>query len=247
MNIVLFGYGRMGKEIERLAMERGMNVLARVTTKTGLPREALEAADVVIHFASPDTVVRVANIARDAKKNLVIGTTGWEKESQTVLPLITSAGIGMVWSSNFSVSVAIFKELVKLAGRLFNGLPQYDAAIHEIHHKDKLDTPSGTALSLAQVLMQNFRRKKQILTGPPSGKIKPEQLHLTSARTGAVVGVHSILFDSTADSITLVHEAKNRSGFAFGALLAAEWIKGKQGVFTFDDVIADTLKLSKEN
>jgi 4-hydroxy-tetrahydrodipicolinate reductase len=247
MNIVLFGYGKMGKEIERLAPERGMNVLAKVTTKAGLPREALEAADVLIHFASPETVLRVANIARDANKNLVIGTTGWEKEAQTIFSLVASAGIGMVWSSNFSLSLAVFKELVKEAARLFNSLPQYDAAVHEVHHKEKADAPSGTALMLARVIIEHLRRKKQILAGTPSGKIKPEQLQVTSARTGAVVGLHSILFDSTADSVTLTHEAKNRTGFALGALLAAEWIKGRQGVFTFDDVITDTFKLNRDS
>lgn len=245
MNIILIGYGKMGKEVERLALERGMTVLAKVNTKTGLSKEALDAADVLIHFATPETLLRHVNQARDAKKNIVIGTTGWQNDFPTIRSLIVSAGIGMVYASNFSVSIAIFNELVKHAGRLFNGLNQYDAAIHEIHHKDKMDAPSGTALTLAHALMETFRRKKHVLAGNPSGKIKPEQLHVTSTRTGAVVGTHRVTFDSTADSIELTHEAKNRSAFAFGALLAAEWIKGKQGVFTFDDVIAETLKLNK--
>jgi 4-hydroxy-tetrahydrodipicolinate reductase len=113
----------------------------------------------------------------------------------------------------------------------------YDVGIHEIHHKGKADSPSGTALSLGQIVLQNSRRKKNVLTETSRKEIKPEQLHITSTRIGHVVGRHSVLFDSEADSIELVHTAKNRGGFALGAIMAAEWLKGKKGIFTMKDVI----------
>lgn len=242
MNIILYGYGNMGKEIERLALERGMNVLAHVNTKTGLDKDSLAKADVVLHFATAATVLRAVNQITDARKSIVIGTTGWQSEFATVKSIVQKAGVGMVYSANFSIGVALFHEVVRRAGHLLNSHPQYDAAIFESHHKDKLDAPSGTAVTLAKSLMEVFKRKKEILEGNPKGKIKPDQLQIASLRMGTTVGTHTVRFDSSADAITLMHEAKNRTGFAYGALLAAEWIKGKQGVFTFQDVVDELIK-----
>jgi 4-hydroxy-tetrahydrodipicolinate reductase len=242
MKIVLYGYGKMGKEIERLALERGVTVLGHVDTKTGLDKDLLAEADVVLHFATAATVLRAVNQVTDARKNIVIGTTGWTNEFSTVKALVQRAGVGMVYSPNFSLGVALFNEVTRQAGRLLNSHRDYDVAILEAHHKEKEDAPSGTALTLAKNLMEVFKRKKAVVEGSPKGKIKPEQLQIASLRTGSVVGMHSVVFDSAADTITMTHEAKNRSGFAYGAILAVEWIKGKQGVFTFQEVVAEIIK-----
>jgi 4-hydroxy-tetrahydrodipicolinate reductase len=120
--------------------------------------------------------------------------------------------------------------------------PEYDAFIHEIHHKNKLDSPSGTALTLGQLVLQHLHRKKEVLIEPPLGKIRPEQLHISSSRGGAIVGTHVLAFDSNSDTIELKHTAKDRSGFVLGTLLAAEWIIGKKGLFTMDDVFQDLFR-----
>jgi 4-hydroxy-tetrahydrodipicolinate reductase len=135
-----------------------------------------------------------------------------------------------------------FLYIVRQAGAMFNTLPEYDLFLHEEHHKDKTDSPSGTALALARILLQTIQRKNEVLNGIPEGKIRPEQLHVTSTRGGTIVGMHRVVFDSAADQIELVHTAKNRSGFAHGALLAAEWVRGKRGMFTMEDVIEDLLQ-----
>jgi 4-hydroxy-tetrahydrodipicolinate reductase len=243
MNLALIGYGKMGKEIERVAIERGDRVTVRVDIDTPPPTAGqVENADVAIHFAHPDSVLSHVQQWAGWKKNLVIGTTAWQRDVDKVRSAVESAGIGLVHASNFSIGVNAMRYLVREAGRLFNRLPEYDVFIHEAHHRDKLDSPSGTALTLADILIDTIERKKSILTQPPPGKIDPEQLHVSSSRAGSIVGTHGVVFDSRADQIEIVHTAKNREGFAVGALMAAHWIQGKRGMFTMDDVLADLLQ-----
>ncbi|MBF8248514.1 MAG: 4-hydroxy-tetrahydrodipicolinate reductase [Bacteroidetes bacterium] len=177
-----------------------------------------------------------------AKKNLVVGTTGWSKDLSQVHSLVKTGDIGLIYASNFSIGVNVFFQVMKVAGELFNNLEDYDVAVQEIHHKDKADSPSGTALTIADILMRRIKRKKEILNTPPSGKMKANQLQVTSTRTGAVVGAHTVVFDSPYDSLEFVHTAKNRVGFALGALLAAQWIEGKKGMFTMEDVLASNFQ-----
>jgi 4-hydroxy-tetrahydrodipicolinate reductase len=172
----------------------------------------------------------------------VVGTTGWTKQAQAIQSIVESEGIGLVHASNFSVGVNIMYRLLREAGSLFDRFAEYDVAVHEVHHKDKLDAPSGTALSIADVLLNTIKRKREVLSGSPEGKVRPEELQVTSGRYGAVVGMHRVTFDSMADSIEIVHTAKNRTGFALGAVVAAEWVKDKKGMFTFEDVLADLFK-----
>jgi 4-hydroxy-tetrahydrodipicolinate reductase len=230
----------MGKEVERIALERRMEISARVDIDSPtLSIEGVRNSDVAIHFAIPSIVLRhVEELARLGKP-IVLGTTGWQHERAAVQKIVKSAGTGLVYASNFSVGVNLLYRLVREAGSLFDRFAEYDVAVQEIHHKDKLDAPSGTALSIADMLLKTIRRKKEILAGSPEGKIRPEQLQITSGRSGAVVGTHRVTFDSPADSIEITHSAKNRAGFALGAVLAAEWIRGKKGMFTFDDVLED--------
>jgi 4-hydroxy-tetrahydrodipicolinate reductase len=240
LRIALIGYGKMGKEVERIALERGLEISARIDIETpSLSTDGVRGADVAVHFAAPSTVVGHVQELAKLGKDVVVGTTGWQNDRGSVQKIVESAGIGLVHASNFSIGVNVLYRLLKEAGALFDRFAEYDIAVHEIHHKDKLDAPSGTALSIAEILLKSIKRKKEILAGSPKGKIRPEQLQVTSGRHGTVVGTHRVTFDSAADSIEIAHTAKNRTGFALGAVVAAEWIKGRSGMFTFDDVLAD--------
>ena len=242
LRLALIGYGKMGKEIERVAIDRGMEITARVDIDApSLSVEGVRTADVAVHFALPPTVVKHVEELAKLRKPVVIGTTGWQSDREKIRSLVQSSGIGLVHASNFSLGVNVFYRILKEAGSLFDRLADYDVSVHEIHHKDKVDSPSGTAVSIANVLLSTIKRKSEILAGSPDGKIRPEQLQVSSGRIGSVVGTHSVRFDSAADSIEIVHTAKNRTGFALGAVIAAEWIKDKQGMFTFDEVLEDVL------
>lgn len=247
LRLALVGYGKMGKEIERIALERGMEITARVDVDSlSLAIEGVKNADVVIHFAIPSTVLPHMRELAALHKSVVVGTTGWQENRTEVEDAVRSSGIGFVYGSNFSVGVNILNRLVREAGQLMDRLAEYDVSIHEVHHKDKLDAPSGTALSIASILLGTVKRKKEILAGSPEGKIRPEQLQVTSSRYGSVVGVHRIVFDSGADTLEILHSAKNRSGFAVGAVLAAEWIRNRTGIFTFENVLEDILLQKRE-
>ncbi len=232
----------MGKEIDRIAAERGIHIVCRMTSRSAWDDKEVKGSDVAIHFARPDSVLSHVQRLASLNKNVVVGTTGWQDDLEKVRSIVQESKIGLVYASNFSVGVQIFFRLLKDAARLINKFPDYDVTVHETHHQGKVDSPSGTALSAAKILLEDLERKKTILTEPPHGKIRPDQLQVTSTRVGAVVGEHNVAFDSVADSIELKHEAKNRSGFALGALLAAEWVLGKQGLFTMDDVLADIFR-----
>ena len=171
-------------------------------------------------------------------KDIVVGTTGWYDKLEDVKKLVKKNNVGLLYCPNFSLGVNLFYQIINTASHIFNKFDDYDMMISEIHHKNKVDSPSGTALSLAQLIVQNVKRKKEILKDTSKEKIKPEQLHVTSTRVGSVIGQHSVMFDSDADSIEITHTAKNRRGFALGALLAAEWIIGKKGVYTMKDVMS---------
>jgi len=243
LRLALIGYGKMGKEVERIAVERGIEITARIDVDSpSLSTEEVRRADVAVHFAAPSTVHSHVKELAQLRKPIVVGTTGWQKDSGAIQSIVESSGIGLVHASNFSVGVNILYRLLGEAGTLFDRFSEYDVSVHEIHHKDKLDAPSGTALSIADILLKRLRRKREILAGSPDGKIRPEQLHVSSGRYGSVVGTHRVTFDSTADSIEIVHTAKNRSGFALGAVVAAEWVKDKKGMFTFEDVLEDLFK-----
>ena len=243
MRLAIIGYGKMGKEIERLAIERGWTVGLRVDIDTpSVSSSQRNSVDVVIHFANAHTLVDDLTPWAEAHKSIVVGTTGWQDQLSKVQNLVTKYQIGLIYASNFSLGVNIFFHLVKSAAQMMNQFPEYDAYIHEIHHKNKVDSPSGTALTMGKIILQHLQRKKEILNVPPTGKIRPEQLHISSTRSGAIVGTHILAFDSSADTIELKHTAKDRSGFAIGALLAAEWICNKKGLYTMDDVFQDLFK-----
>ena len=223
MRIAIIGYGKMGKEIERLANERGWSINLRIDIDTPpVTKAQRENVDVVIHYASAKDIINDLTPWAEAHKQIVVGTTGWQNQLQNIEALVTKNQIGLIYASNFSLGVNIFFHLVKTAAQMMDKFEDYDAFIQEIHHKNKIDSPSGTALTMGQIVL--------------------EHLHISSTRSGTVVGTHTLAFDSAADTIELKHTAKDRSSFALGTLFAAEWIYGKKGLFTIDDAFQDLFK-----
>jgi 4-hydroxy-tetrahydrodipicolinate reductase len=243
MNIAIIGYGKMGKEIESLAAERKISVKQIFTDQNnvggmGLTKQSLKDVDVCIEFSTPSAVIDNIEAVLECNKNIVVGTTGWYDKIDEVKKIVKEKKTGLLYSPNFSIGMNIFSQIVSSSAHLIDKFNLYDVALKETHHSGKADSPSGTALNLGQTIIQNVHRKKEILHEAAHKQIKPDQLHITSTRIGNVVGIHEVLFDSEADSIELIHRAKNRHGFALGALIAAEWLKGKKGIFTMKDVLS---------
>jgi 4-hydroxy-tetrahydrodipicolinate reductase len=236
MNIAIIGNGKMGSEVEKAAVARKIPVKKIFTLEHPVNGADLEGVDVCLDFSWPQSVIANIECAAKSKKNIVIGTTGWYDKLPAVKNIVAEHKIGLLYSSNFSIGMNIFFHIVGEAAKNFNAYEMYDAAIAEIHHKGKKDSPSGTALTLGEIILRNLKRKKSLLTETSRGEISPEQLHITSMRLGSVIGTHNVTFDSDVDKIELIHSAKNRTGFVLGALLAAEWLMGKQGLFTMDDM-----------
>jgi 4-hydroxy-tetrahydrodipicolinate reductase len=234
MKIALIGFGKMGREIEAAAREQGETVTKVFELDSPVSAADLADVDVCIDFSTPDAVLSNIRCAAEARRDIVVGTTGWDKHLPEVRKLVVDSGL--LYSSNFSLGMNIFFRIAACAAELMRNLPQYDPYIEEIHHRQKADSPSGTALSLGRILLQRIDRKKGILSHPPDGKIPSDQLHIASIRAGTVTGTHTVAFDSDADLIELRHTAKNRRGFALGALAAARWLRGRKGVYTMDDV-----------
>jgi len=227
MKIAIVGYGKMGRIIERVATERGIEVALKLDEFNNAKFEGITAQnfagiDVAIDFSIPSAAVE--NILRIAALgvNLVVGTTGWQEHMSHVRNVVSGRGIGMVWSPNYSVGVNAFFRIVTEAARLLATEPEYEAWGWEIHHGGKKDAPSGTLLKVIEDM------KKAGFASPIS---------VASNRTGTIAGIHEIGFDSPGDTITLRHTARNRDGFALGAVKAAEWIQGKQGFYEFGDIL----------
>ena len=242
MNIALIGYGTMGKEVETLAQKRNITIKQILTIENnlrgiGITKQSLKDVDVCIDFSVPSAVVHNIELVAGCGKNIVVGTTGWYDQLDIIKKIVKEKNTGLLYSANFSLGMNIFFQIVSSASHLLDKFDAYDIAINEIHHKRKIDSPSGTAFTLGQIILQHIRRKKEIFNERTQKEIKPEQLHITSTRVGDVVGTHRVLFDSEADSIELIHSAKNRCGFALGALIAAEWLKGKKGFYTMKDLL----------
>jgi len=243
LKIGLIGFGRMGKEVTYQAGKKGHQVNATFDSKKPLSASSIsESIDVLIDFSIPGAVLENIKLVAEVKKPIVIGTTGWNNNLTEVKSIVEANQMGVIYASNFSLGMNLFFKLVQNAASLFNKLEDYDAFVHETHHNQKIDSPSGTALRLGEILLDNIQRKSEILTQKSEGKISPHQLHISSTRVGSVPGTHRVGFDSNADTIELTHTARNRTGFALGAICAAEWITGKQGLFTLDDLLADLMK-----
>ncbi len=243
LKIALVGYGQMGKILERMAPEHGCEVVAIIDPyQEGYPSEitpeTLKDAEVCIEFTQPDAVIGNMKAIAACGRNMVVGTTGWKPEDVR----IDGTKIGMVYGSNFSVGMNAMYLIVEAAANVMNALPEYDPYGYELHHKLKKDSPSGTARTLAGILLENIDRKDRALYDCIERKIEPEELHFSSTRAGNIPGEHVIGFDSAADSIQIVHTARNREGLALGAIKAAKWIAGKKGVHDFRAIFRELVK-----
>lgn len=237
LRLALVGYGTMGREIERLAAERNTQIAATFDLARPLASASVADFDVAIEFTHPQAVLQNIRTLIEMGCPVVVGTTGWDQHLDEVGQLVANANGRLVYGSNFSVGVNLFFRLVRAAAQLMNGFPMYDAALFEAHHNRKADAPSGTALTLANILLEQLDRKTELCLGNPTGRIDAAALHVSSQRVGAVVGTHTVTFDADADTIELTHHARNRSGFALGALLAAEWIVGQPpGLYRFEEI-----------
>ena len=248
MKIALIGYGIMGKDIEKIAVNRGHEIVSSIdiNNQEDFESDAFKSADVAIEFTNPMVAYNNYMKAFKAGVKLVSGSTGWlEEHGEEVKRLCTEGGKTLFWSSNFSLGVAIFSAVNKYLAKIMNRFPAYDVTKSETHHIHKLDAPSGTAITLAEGILDNLDRKERWVKGTqqaPDGTISgstdcaTNELPVSSIREGEVPGIHSIRYDSEADSITITHDAKNRRGFALGAVLAAEYTAGKQGFLGMSDL-----------
>ncbi|MBC8146269.1 MAG: 4-hydroxy-tetrahydrodipicolinate reductase [bacterium] len=237
LRAALVGHGRMGREIEERASASGLEIVARFDSAHPLGTEPAIDFDVAIEFTTPAAVIDNLRVLLRWNKAVVIGTTGWHDRIDEVREHIERHHGRVVYGSNFSIGVLMFTKIVREAARMFNGIDAYDVAVHEIHHRAKTDAPSGTALVVAGAVLDELDRKSALRTDTSHGRIDPGALHVTSQRLGSTVGTHQVAFDSDVDTIELTHRAKNRGGFALGALLAARWIAGQPpGLYRFEDV-----------
>ncbi len=227
MKIALLGYGKMGKLLEALAPSQGMEVALKLDEYNNREGAGITAAnfrgvDVALDFSTPeaaaDNIPRVVALG----VNLVVGTTGWQEHLKPIQTLVKRHGTGLVYGSNFSIGVNVFYRIVGAAAGWLKDQPDYDPWVHEMHHKMKRDAPSGTALKLRDLLSAQYGSRP---------------IDVSSARAGSVPGTHTVGFDSEADTITLTHSARSRTGFALGALYAADWIRGKKGCYEFSEVL----------
>jgi 4-hydroxy-tetrahydrodipicolinate reductase len=218
MRLLIVGYGKMGRMVEELAAGEGVDIVGRVDQG----RDEWANADVAIDFSTADALL--SNFAQYSTRRLsvVIGTTGWNAHLDRLQAAAKQAGIGVVASANFSIGVNIFQHVVAEAARMMNAQPQFGSWIHEIHHAAKRDAPSGTALLLRDAMIDaGFSRT----------------IDMSSARAGMIPGTHTVGFDSASDTIELIHRARDRRGFAAGALLAARWVQGRTGWYSMQDVL----------
>jgi 4-hydroxy-tetrahydrodipicolinate reductase len=236
MKIALIGYGKMGKAIEAIATAKGHEIVHRIDLNSThlLEKAELSKADVAIEFTTPETAY--SNIIKcfEANVPVVCGTTGWLEKLPEIKAQCLEKHQGFLYASNFSVGVNIFFEINKRLAELMASQPQYDIKMEEIHHTQKKDAPSGTAISLAEQILEKVSRKTGWVNEASS---KAEALSILSRRIDPAPGTHSITYTSEIDDITITHTAHSREGFAAGAVIAAEWLDGKKGIFTMKDVL----------
>ncbi len=235
MKIALIGYGKMGKEIEKIAIERGHEIVSIVDINSidNFSSEAFQSAEVAIEFTQPATAFDNYKRCFELRIPVVSGTTGWLERMGEIREMCDKEGKTFFYASNFSIGVNVFFAINKYLAKIMNNFPAYDVYMKETHHVHKLDSPSGTAITLAEGIFENLERKTQWSETESS----PEILSIHSFREGEVPGIHEIIYESEADYVSIKHDAKNRKGFALGAVIAAEFIKGKKGFYTMNDIL----------
>lgn len=246
LNIGIVGYGRMGKEIERIAKERHHTIPftvdpsapdASATTLSAL-KDTLSTANIIIDFSLPDAILENTKLYTQHNISAIVGTTGWESQKDKIQSMVESSESAFVYGGNFSIGAHMFIRISTYAAKLINNIPDYDIALFESHHNKKQDRPSGTALLTAEKVLKEIDRKTHIITDLPAhSTIDPQSIPLVSQRIGHEVGYHECVFDSPADTICISHHARSRAGFALGAVMAAEWTiaQNKKGFIHVDD------------
>ncbi len=234
MKIALIGYGKMGKAIEEAAVLRNHEIVARFDSKNKLDEELLETADVAIEFSTPDLAIDHIYACFEHNIPVVVGTTGWYDEFDAIKKACKKWKGGLFHATNFSLGVNLFFQLNKKLAKLMNNHLEYAVKIEEIHHTQKLDSPSGTGISLADQIIDKLDDKAAWINAETQN---PEELSIISKRIENVPGTHTVSYTSMVDSIEITHTAFNRKGFAEGAVLAAEFMKGKTGVYTMKDLL----------
>lgn len=230
MKIALLGYGKMGQVIERIALERGHEIVLKKSGKDTF--EGLQDADVAIDFSIPDAAVANISTCLNSNMPVISGTTGWLENYDQMVSLCNEKEGAFIYGSNFSLGVNIFFELNDHLAKIMSKFSQYKVEMEEIHHTQKLDAPSGTAISLAKAIIDNSDYSSWALENA-----KEDEILIEAKRIEGVPGTHSVFYNSEVDTIEIKHTAHNREGFALGAVIAAEWIVGKKGVFTMKDVL----------
>lgn len=236
MKIALIGYGKMGKEIEQIALSRGHEIVCiiDINNQEAFESEAFRSADIAIEFTNPTVAYNNYIKTFNAGVKLVSGSTGWvEDHGEEIKELCTKGGKTLFWASNFSLGVAIFSAVNTYLAKIMNQFPEYDVTMSETHHIHKLDAPSGTAITLAESILKQIDRKEKWVN---EKALTPTELPIESIREGEIFGIHTIRYESNADIISITHDAKNRQGFALGAILAAEYTVDKQGLLGMNDL-----------
>lgn len=237
MNIALIGYGKMGKEIEQIALSRGHKIALIVDAHnaSSYSLEELKKADVAIEFSTPDSALDNIHKCFDAGVPVVVGTTGWLNKLEEVKKACTDKNQTLFYTSNYSIGVNLFFKLNQQLAKLMNRYKEYNVSMEEIHHVHKLDAPSGTAISLANQVLENIDEKKKWVNAATADK---SELGIISKRLDEVPGTHTVTYSSDIDEISISHIAYSRKGFALGAVVAAEWVHNKKGIFGMEQLMA---------
>lgn len=233
MNLLLVGYGKMGKIVEQTALRRGHSITGRIDVDNNAELDRA-TADVAIEFSHPDAAFD--NVRRCIERGIpvVCGTTGWLSRKGEIEKLVSERDGTFFYASNFSLGVNIFFKVNDYLARMMNSFPEYEISLDEIHHSEKKDAPSGTAITLAEGILRNVERKKKWTSGSNS---VPDEIAITSFRIDQIPGTHVVKYASTIDDIEIKHTAHSREGFALGAVMVAEWIRGQRGCLTMDEFL----------
>ena len=237
LKIALIGYGQMGKLIEQLAPQNNCEIVAIIDPLLGneINAETVANVDVCIEFSTPNAAFENIKKLIDLGKNIITGTTGWYNDLDKIKLMVEKKETGFIYGSNFSVGMNLFFSIIESASKLMNDAEDYDLFGLEMHHNKKKDSPSGTAKVLSEIILRNIDRKTKPQYNKLDRKIDQNEFHFASIRSGNIPGMHSISFDSEADTIELKHTARNRNGLALGAIKAAKWINNKTGFYNFAD------------
>lgn len=242
MKIALLGYGKMGQMIEKFALQRGHSIVLKIGAGEvfQLDADMLKDTDMAIDFSAPDVVLDHIETCFKANVPVIVGTTGWYSQLQEVKNACMDSNNTLLYGSNFSVGVNLFFAANKHLAKLMSAYPVYDVQVEEVHHTQKLDAPSGTAITIAEGIIEANSNKtewvNQLGDTMPDQVLKPDQLLINSLRIDEVPGTHTVVYSSEVDEIMFQHTAHNRAGFALGAVVAAEWLENKQGFYSVEDV-----------